>query len=91
METTNPALTRAQLETLLAISQGQVSKVNHTGADFGTWRLGGHTGRAVTVQTETLIRKGFARRADAGVDGRLFAVATPRGHEAISRAAHRGR
>jgi hypothetical protein len=92
METTNPALTRVQLRTLLAVTRGEISKPA-PGIDYDahTWRDGARNGRAVTAPVEALIRKGFARIADEPVDDRVLAQATPRGHEALSRAAHRGR
>jgi len=83
------SITRVQLETLQAVSRGEVSKVNHTGADFGTWRIGGYRGRAVTVPVEALLRKELARLADEPVDGRLYATATPAGTAELSKAAHR--
>jgi hypothetical protein len=87
-----PALTRVQLHALIAISRGQVSTPG-PGIDYdlGTWRIDGHRGRAVTVPTEALIRKGYARSSTDVVDDRRYAEPTAAGHEAISRAGARGR
>lgn len=84
------SVTARQLEVLHAVCRVEVSKVNHTGADFGTWRLGGYRGRAVTVPTESLIRKGLVKIADAPADGRLFAVVTQAGYALLSQEARRG-
>lgn len=86
------ALTRVQLHTLIAISRGEVSATAPgISYDYGTWRLGGREGRAVTVPTEALIRKGYVKAGVEVVDGRVHAEATAAGHEEISRAASRGR
>ena len=89
--TKQPALTRVQLHTLIAISRGEVSMPGRDIAyDVGTWRLGGPDGRAVTATVDSLIRKGLACPTEV-VGDRRFAVATADGHAEISRAASRGR
>jgi hypothetical protein len=84
------SLTRVQLHTLVAISRGRVSMPGPgIDLDLGTWRI--DTGRAVTATVNSLIVKGLARPSTVVEDDRRQAVATAEGHEAISRAASRGR
>lgn len=85
------ALTRAQHETLKAAALGQVSTADPAGLyDYGTWRIGGYHGRAVTVAARALISKGVARRGLTLVEGCVPLIVTADGLKALSKAAHRG-
>ena len=83
-------LTEPQLYVLRAISRGEVSTPATGAYDYGTWRIGGDAGRAVTVVVETLIRRGLAHKSTEPVDGRILAVPTADGNAQLSKGARRG-
>lgn len=84
-------ITAVQLEVLRAAVRVEVSKTQVAGRDFGTWRIGGRRGRAVTIPAKALMRKKLVKLADkAADDGRLYAVVTAAGYETLSEVAHRG-
>jgi hypothetical protein len=89
--TTRPTLSLRQLDTLEAIAEFEVSKPDqavHGYHDFETWRISGD-GPAVTVQVDSLLRKGLAVVDDTPTDGRWYAILTDAGRELLAELASR--
>lgn len=85
------SVTAPQLRVLHAASRVEVSKPATGISDPHTWRVGGRSGRAVTVPVEALMSKGLVKAADeAADDGRLYIVVTQAGYALLSQEARRG-